>query len=234
MNHLAELWPFVALGLLGSLHCAGMCGGFAIAASLEAPNRRAFLGRQLAHQLGKASTYAVVCGLVAHAGVWSGIGGQRTAAWLAGAGLVALGLLQLFPTLRRAPGTNVLERPLRLLSRGARDLPGLTGRFATGVVNGLLPCGLSAGAFLLAVDRPPPVALLGGFAFGAAPVPVLLATATLARLRPIQMGRLGPRVLGVGLVLFGLLTWTRTSPGASTDPANCHDASAGAVGSSRR
>ena len=36
----AELAPFALLGLVGSIHCAGMCGGFAVAAAL-APGARA-------------------------------------------------------------------------------------------------------------------------------------------------------------------------------------------------
>ena len=223
MTLASELAPFLALGFLGSLHCVAMCGGFAIAASLEAPSRRSFLARQLAHQLGKASTYGIVCGLIAHAGSFSGESARPLVAWLAGAGLLVLGLVQLFPSLRRSPRLTFLHAPLRWLSNEARTLPGATGRFAGGVVNGLLPCGLSAAAFLLAADRSPSVALLGGLTFGLATAPALLLTASLPRVRLVRLGRAGPRLLGACLVLFGVLTWTRGVPGPQAEAASCHD-----------
>jgi len=225
----AELAPFVVLGLVGSLHCAGMCGGFAIAASLDAPSRRTFVARQLVHQLGKASTYGVIAGLVAHAGAAPGAGAGDAVAWLAGAGLVALGLRRLFPRTVGGRSWSALERPLRRLAREARALPGLTGRFAVGVANGLLPCGLSAGAFLLAADRTPTVALCGGLLFGLATAPLLVLTAAAAHAGPRIATRLGalaplgPRLLGVTLIVFGVLTWSRVlgRPPGSLEP--CHD-----------
>ena len=56
--------PLLVTGLLGSFHCAGMCGGFVLA--LDRPGRvpwRRIRVQGLFH-LGKASTYVVLGGLV--------------------------------------------------------------------------------------------------------------------------------------------------------------------------
>ena len=54
-----ELWTAFALGLVGSLHCAGMCGPLALALP-HAGNRPAsyFVGRA-AYNLGRVVTYCV-------------------------------------------------------------------------------------------------------------------------------------------------------------------------------
>ena len=62
----AALLPFVLLGLLGSVHCAGMCGGFALGVAAGGPRGRA-LGRLGLYALGKALTYAALGLLAARA-----------------------------------------------------------------------------------------------------------------------------------------------------------------------
>ena len=54
-----------SLGLLGSVHCAGMCGGLVIVAAGNARARRALVTRQLQVLAGKAFTYACLGALAA-------------------------------------------------------------------------------------------------------------------------------------------------------------------------
>ena len=56
----AELFPAFLLGILGSIHCVGMCGGFSLAVSQYSPHRRAFLLRQFNYYLGKTLTYMLL------------------------------------------------------------------------------------------------------------------------------------------------------------------------------
>ena len=49
---------FLLLGLAGSLHCVGMCGGFVLAVSGRTRAGRRALSRALVFGLGKALTYA--------------------------------------------------------------------------------------------------------------------------------------------------------------------------------
>jgi len=234
MPGLAELSPFLLLGLLGSAHCAGMCGGFAVSVALGAGASRArALWRTLAYLLGKALTYAVL-GLVAaramhlltHAG--AGLAGstpgadaaaletaRRFLAWIAGfvcllLALSALGL-PLFPRAWRARLAGPGERPrlLGLVFDSARALPGSARSFGIGLGNGLLPCGLSWAALALAAGSRPATAALGLFAFGLATAPVLLATALSGHLLPLALrARLRP-VGALLLIVFAVLTVAR-------------------------
>ena len=187
---LRELLPFAALGVLGALHCAGMCGAFAIAVTTSGSGAaRATLRRQTGYVVGKALTYGVL-GLALSAGV-GGLVSPRLAdatAWLAGGVLVVLGLgwLGWLPRLRaprllRGPRTaRALER-LRTVQRELLRLPGFAGAFGAGAVNGLVPCGLSWAAIAMAATTTPAAALLGPFVFGLATAPALLTSACMSQ-----------------------------------------------------
>ena len=48
------------IGLLGSIHCAGMCGGFVFALAQTSRQKRHFVLRQSLYYLGKTVTYAAL------------------------------------------------------------------------------------------------------------------------------------------------------------------------------
>ena len=256
MSLLQELLPFVLLGALGSMHCVGMCGGFALSAvrgcagSCRGANS---LPAIALFGLGKALTYGVlgvalaqVLGLGAAAGSElfdaSAGGTTRASGWhlvapalvvLAGLFLVASGLHQL--GLWSWPARwSVLRRPIAALQRMLAPLrsaggrgDAYTGAFATGVLTGLLPCGLSWSAFVLAATRPTMEAGLGLFAFGFSTVPALAAFALGWQFFSVRVRSHGMRLSGVLLIAFGLLTLSRANSFASADdPAACHDSSA--------
>ncbi|MFT5154608.1 MAG: sulfite exporter TauE/SafE, partial [Planctomycetota bacterium] len=54
------LSSFVLLALVGGLHCAGMCGGFAVMAAGNTQRRRILVQRQLLFLAGKSLTYAML------------------------------------------------------------------------------------------------------------------------------------------------------------------------------
>ncbi len=96
------------------------------------------------------------------------------------------------------------------------------------MLNGLLPCGLSWAAVLLAAQQPPPHAALGAFAFGLATAPGLIAVGFGTRLAGLRSWRLAPVVLGLVLIVFGVLTVLRGNPGAGlhadhTEPNCCSE-----------
>lgn len=222
-----DLAPFFALGLLGSFHCLGMCGGFALAiANSSAPlTPSAALRRQLAYVTGKASTYAILGALVATGSAWllgEKPGGQllpssllthaqRVLEALTGLALIALGATGLGWWV--PPRSPRLLAPLVSASRGllagARALPGLTGVFAVGIVNGMLPCGLSWAALLLASRVDPSTAALGAFLFGLGTAPVLLAAGLTPRCVPLFARPSGRLLLGLVLIAFGVHSLVR-------------------------
>lgn len=176
--------PLVAtftLGLLGSAHCVGMCGGFAAAiAATRQPFWPSF-ARQLVYSSGRLTTYAFL-------GAAGGFAGQRLAVYdtalvtvqqvfsiLAGVvmlviGASVLGLLRLRWV--SSLGLGALFAPAFAHFLNARSLHGF---FLAGLANGFLPCGLVY-AFLaqaVATGHLGHGALLM-FAFGLGTVPAMV------------------------------------------------------------
>lgn len=231
---LATLLPFLTLGALGAAHCVGMCGGFAIAVSASAGERRgAQLRAQLAYVLGKALTYAVLGLGVALLGRAALQGGARLAgdggadlaalrqglAWVAGLLMIGLGVVALRGRAAPAPrlerwgalgrGLRAAGHELRRAFQAARALPGDLGALATGLATGLLPCGWSWGALALAATVSPLEALAGLFLFGLATGPALVLvglgwSGLSARFRGVAARAAGPL-----LIVFGLFTALR-------------------------
>jgi sulfite exporter TauE/SafE len=203
----------IAGGLLGSSHCVGMCGGFALAIGAGASTWRANLARQIVYSLGRVFTYCCAGGAV-------GYGGWRLArdlppvvhvqAWLclaAGALLVLQGLSAAGLFGRLAP---VRRRPL-CLAPGffARFLaaPGGFNIFLAGMFNGMLPCGLVYAYLGLAASAGNMFAGLVDMAlFGLGTLPIMLLTGCGASVLSLAGRR---RLLSAAawcVVLMGLLS----------------------------
>lgn len=135
----------LGLGLMGSLHCVGMCGPLALALPRAPSSRLAFLGGRILYNSGRVVTYAAM-------GAIFGILGQSLllAGWQRGlsiaAGLLILAYLAA-PWLSRGRW-NIEAVALRALAPIQRTLgqrlrqPGHGSLFTVGLLNGLLPCGL--------------------------------------------------------------------------------------------
>ncbi len=223
------LWTAFILGLVGSLHCAGMCGPLALALPVTGRTRASFLAGRLAYNFGRIATYAflgAVFGLLGHTIALAGL--QRSLSITAGAA-VLLGLIASSRRVLSLAGARAVGR-LRsafgpLLQR--RTVPAL---FALGLLNGLLPCGLVYVACAGAVAAGSvPAAFLSMVAFGLGTTPMMLAAGLLgAKLQPSLRFRLGWLVpaslacVGVLLILRGLsLGIPYVSPDLSAGPASC-------------
>jgi hypothetical protein len=151
-------------GFLGSPHCVGMCGSFALACGGRARHTAAWHG-------GKILTYALLGGAAGWLG--ASVPGPTWVASAVSALLVAwfaaaLAGLVPEPTLR-IPGLG------RLATRAARR-DDLASRFLFGMANGLLPCGLVYAALGIAVASGSAVTgFLAMTVFGLATVPALAA-----------------------------------------------------------
>lgn len=210
-----ELWTAFALGLVGSLHCAGMCGPIAIAlahvgahpAHGPAQNHGArFLVGRLAYNLGRVLTYGAM-------GTAFGLAGR--AAWLAGAQRavsIALGVALLAGLVLARPKVSGrffggligrLKAPMSgLLKRRSADA-----LLLLGLLNGLLPCGLvyvaAAGAIATGDVFAGTCYML---VFGAGTAPMMLALGLSGRLLPVAMRlRLARAVPAVVVLMASLL-----------------------------
>lgn len=202
------------LGLAGSLHCAGLCGGIASSLLLAtsspdvtASGRAATL---LRIQLGRALSYtlfgaavgaggAAFGGLVALAGVQPAMRIAAACA-LAWTGLSVAGLV---------PGFRVIDRVLAAASsirtRSSRRLP-LPSSLALGMAWGFAPCGMVYAALLNAMLSGSTLAgaeFMAGF--GLATIPAVAAAAFgVTTLASARVSRRGFRsALGATLVALG-------------------------------
>jgi len=136
-----ELWAAFLLGLVGSLHCAGMCGPLALALPQAGRHAASFVIGRLAYNLGRLITYCalgLVFGLLGSTLLLAGV--QR---WVS----IALGvmlLVGLFASRKLALWRPVTVLVEQLKSRMAALLRrrSFNALLVLGLLNGLLPCGL--------------------------------------------------------------------------------------------
>jgi uncharacterized protein len=145
------LFPMVSAGLLGSLHCIGMCGGLVAVASDGAVGLRQRAGVQLAYQAARLLSYlalGLAAGALGHAldfaGRAAGIG--KVAAVVAGATMIVWGLLAMLSAAgvrleRRLPTIRLLPTSLLVRLGRARQGSPLLRAGLLGGASALLPCG---------------------------------------------------------------------------------------------
>lgn len=210
----ADLLPPFLAGLLGGVHCAGMCGGLVGAFALGLPGDRSPLVVQLACNLGRVATYV---GLGAAAGALGAgtllfadvLPMQKILFGASSVVLLAMGLYLggLFP--RFAELERVGRAPWRRIQPLlARVLPirTLQSAVVAGLLWGFLPCGLVYSAVVLALaSASAPRGALVMAVFGAGTLPNLLAMGLLAhRLQPFLQDRRVRVAAGVALVAAGV------------------------------
>ncbi|MDR7132700.1 sulfite exporter TauE/SafE [Algoriphagus sp. 4150] len=169
------LWTAFLLGFFGSFHCVGMCGPIALA--VGGKNRRTYFIHKILYNLGRTFTYAVL-GLIV-----GSIGFSLSLAGVQQVFSIAMGVVILIFALSYKRADQFLAVPAlsgiviwvkrqlnRFLSAG-----GYAAFFATGLANGLLPCGMVYMALVAALAFQSPI--LGAtymFFFGIGTIPLLL------------------------------------------------------------
>ena len=140
-----EILAAFVVGLVGSLHCIGMCGPIAIALPVPDSNNLSFFTGRILYNLGRVVTYSLL-------GAVLGLVGSKIA--LAGAQQVVsivLGVVIIIAVLlpqkyknyfAQHPVIQKLAQPLKsnigvLFQKGT-----FSAMFLIGILNGFLPCGL--------------------------------------------------------------------------------------------
>jgi sulfite exporter TauE/SafE len=207
-------------GLLGSSHCVGMCGGFALTVGMGTRGPVRNLARQLVYSAGRIFTYAFLGAAAGFAGFWFArrttqlIHAQALLSFLAGVLLIAQGCLALGFVPARV-------RRVGQAGAGASCLAGSFVRpflasprwyhvFVAGMLNGLLPCGLVYGYLALASSSASlPHGLCVMAAFGAGTVPAMALVGLGASTFSLAARRGLFRVAGVCVLLTGLAAVAR-------------------------
>jgi uncharacterized protein len=228
----ALLLTVLGTSLLGSLHCAGMCGPFAVLASTSevAPtatgaaltvNGRALslwqshATLQLAYHTGRLFTYIAFGTAAGGLGAALEVGGslvgvQQAAAVLAGALMIAFGILALL----RAAGVRLgsasplwLNRLAGLGYQRANALPPFSRALTIGLLTTLLPCGWLYAFVVAAAGTGSPLhgaVLMTVFWLGT--LPILTAVGSAARLLTEPMRRRLPTLTALALIAVGSVT----------------------------
>jgi sulfite exporter TauE/SafE len=169
------LWTALALGFLGSFHCIGMCGPIALA--VGGKGNTSYFQHKILYNLGRSFTYALL-GLVV-----GSLGFSLSLAGFQQGFSILMGLVILIFSVRYKKADQFVRIPAfsgmvnwvkRILNRFLKAGGG-GAYFATGLANGLLPCGMVYMALAAALGlQSPSLGAAYMFFFGLGTMPLLL------------------------------------------------------------
>jgi len=225
--------------LLGSAHCAGMCGAF-VAFAVGTPDRTPRWAANAAYNLGRLATYLTLGAVAGMLGAALDLGGsmlglQRLAAAAAGAIMLAFGLIAVLRhagvRVPRAPLPAFLARLARAGHARAFEMTPLARAATVGLITTLLPCGWLYAFVITSAGTAHPLwgaATMAAFWLGTLPVLAALGFGIQSLAGPLR--RHMPLATSVLLVAVGL--WTllgrMTAPAmaaAPRPPTSIEDAS---------
>ena len=198
-----------SLGLIGSLHCVGMCGPIALLLPLQR-QRKAFRWIQLgAYFLGKTLAYTLI-------GLLFGIVGeglfiaeyQQEFSILAGLVMIGMGLFSLLHISLKGIQNPLLKGFALLKSALGRQLTKktLSSSLFIGFLNGFLPCGLVYTALFGALAMGNLWDSMGYMtAFGLGTIPLMLLLVVLGDFLPVGLRRQLNQWLPMVVIVVGIL-----------------------------
>ncbi len=220
----AELLAFFVGGFLGSTHCIGMCGGFALAIGATKTSFSQAVTTQLIYSLGRIFTYAFLGAAIAAVG-------QQLSRYtnsmqlvsevlsvVAGVTMLLVGLGVLFGVgleffNKRLSGlAGVITRLLRPFMQCYTRWPGRRAFLLAGVFTGFLPCGLLYAFLAMAMAKADiGRGMLAMVAFGLGTVPAMVAfgcggslAGTAARAKVHKVAACFVALLGIATIARGL------------------------------
>ena len=210
-------------GLVGSIHCVGMCGPLALTIPMSNRNGYRSITGILLYNFGRITTYGIL-GLVfslAGSSLFIGSSQQRLSLVL-GIGIIIWALINYFSNANLGSAISLkwfaaVKKPFReILHR--KDLPAAG---VLGILNGLLPCGLVYLALAQAIAVADPFKGVGiMMVFGLGTVPAMLAFPIFHAALPFTWRKFLVKALpflailvGLQLIVRGLdLGWAMLSP----------------------
>ena len=207
------------IGLLGGVHCAGMCGGIVSALSLQIPGAAGSSAPawsiHLAYNLGRIASYAIAGALIGALGSlglllnnWLPVQlGLYVAAnlMMVALGLYLTGLTQTLAFVERTG--QRLWRRVQPVTKRFLPVRGMAQAFPLGMLWGWLPCGLVYSVLtmtLVSGSAARGAAIMLAFGLGTLPN-LLLAGLLLVRFRSVIQGR--ALRLASGLIVLGFGAW---------------------------
>ena len=204
------IWTAIVLGFLGSFHCVGMCGPIALA--VGGRTNQKFLWNKVLYNFGRSFTYSLL-GLAIGA-----LGFSLSLAGIQQGISIGMGLLVVLLSLSYKKADQFLSIPAlsgavhwiksklnQYLKSGSK-----TAFFSTGLINGLLPCGMVYMALVVAMGMQSP--WLGAaymFFFGIGTIPLLMGLMVSGSfMSPVRRQQFQKAIPYVG-ILIGILMVVR-------------------------
>jgi uncharacterized protein len=204
-----EYLSALLLGLLGSLHCAGMCGPVAVALPLNNQSWFARISGGLLYNGGRTFTYAALGTVFGLAGMGIALGGVQQ--WVS----VVIGSFMILAVLIPRLGSSgkkislltdsfsgLLKKPFVMLFRVRT--PGSL--FMIGLLNGFLPCGLVyialASALLMSRVYEGTLYMVS---FGIGTIPMMMAISIAGNILSLKLRKKLSKVIPAFIILLGLL-----------------------------
>jgi sulfite exporter TauE/SafE len=201
-------WTALVMGLVGSLHCVGMCGPLALALPYQTGSRVHALGQVLLYQFGRITTYSLLGAMIGFVGR-----GLFLAGWQSGFSIF-LGILLLAAAIfaidiehRLASVSGIRQVHVWARKNLAKWMkqPGSTAMLFIGALNGLLPCGLvyMAVAGAVTANSIPEGAAFMAF-FGLGTLPMMTAVAMAGQFISLKWRNRARKLLPLFLIIFAL------------------------------
>ena len=213
--------------LIGSPHCAAMCGGFAAVACSSSTPRTG----QILYNFGRLIAYVALGAIAGLIGGslnlgWAAYGVHQIASLVAGVLLIIWGIGTLFITLRTNPTAALSARISRFFSRLSTRQNSLRTPLLLGISSAFLPCGwlytyvTVAGGTGSVLNG---IAVMAVFWFGT--LPILITIGGLSRFVSSPLKKFAPTITALLIIaagFFSLYVHVNALPENPSVQASCH------------
>lgn len=199
----------LALGFLGSFHCAGMCGPLALMLPKSSGSKSAVLSGRFIYNAGRVLTYVVIGLLFGMMGLAVAMKGfQRELSVLTGVIIVVTVILSSGKKQRTKSYStpNIYTTSIRNLLKKLFSKKSYVSLFLIGVLNGLLPCGF---VYLAIAGAATTGSLAGGMIymslFGLGTFPIMMMLSVMANYAGLKFQKVFSKIsplIAIALALF--------------------------------
>ncbi|MCK9640085.1 MAG: sulfite exporter TauE/SafE family protein [Prolixibacteraceae bacterium] len=195
------------LGLMGSLHCVGMCGPIALSLPLRGHTIPQKIWGSTLWSLGRIVTYSLMGGLFGLIGAgFKILGYQQVISIVIGVGMILSVILpSLFKKIKFGAKLSIFDPIRKGMQRLFREKNNRA-LFLIGIFNGLLPCGLVYFAIAGAIASADLLLSIGYMAlFGLGTLPMLLLISLLGNVISQSLRNQINKIIPVVVVLIGMI-----------------------------
>ena len=203
------LWSAFVIGLIGSAHCAGMCGPIALALPLHNSNWANRITGGLVYNIGRVFTYLLLGGIFGLIGKGLHMAGfQLWTSIVVGTAMILIVLIPMLFNTIPSLGFVAEKFSFRVISSFKKLFrkETLGSLFGIGLLNGILPCGLVYVALAGAINTGDVrTAMLYMALFGIGTVPVMFAMNIAGTMVSLGLRKVVNKLTPYVIILLGVL-----------------------------